>query len=121
MIDYDPVKFIYPKDNVTLVFNDLESKLIECSTTGSVKPNMSWIHVNASPLESDIVKRIFTVDASSPDRPQLYVLQLIMNGLVPYVDAGEYTCVVENEWETVNKSVTIVFELLEGSKMLLSY
>jgi len=105
---------------VTLVFNDLESKLMECSTTGSVKPNMTWIHGNINLLGSDIVKRIFTVDASSPDRPQLYVLQLIMNSLVPYVDAGEYTCVVENEWETVNKSVTIVFELLEG-KMLLSY
>ena len=118
MIDYDPVKFIYPKGNVTLVFNDLESKLIECSTTGSVKPNMTWIHGNINPLGR---KRIFTVDASSPDRPQLYVLQLIMNSLVPYVDAGEYTCVVENEWETVNKSVTIVFKLLEGSKMLLSY
>ena len=52
--------------------------------------------------------------------PLIYVLQLIITSLVPYIDAGEYTCVVENEWETVNKSVNVVFELLKESKLLLS-
>ena len=68
MIDYDPVKFINPKDNVTLVYNNLDSKLIECSTTGSVKPKMSWVqHGSINLLGSDAMKRIHTVDASSSD------------------------------------------------------
>ena len=40
-----------------------------------------------------------------------------MNSLIPYRDIGEYVCVVENEWETVNRSIIISFELLKGSEL----
>ena len=113
IIDYDPVRFIYPKENTTHVFGNFESKIIECRITGSVKPNMSWIHGNIT-SPNDIVKRIYTVNSSIGK--STHILQLIMNSLIPFLDTGEYVCVVENEWETVNRSVSVVFELLKGSK-----
>lgn len=113
IIDYDPVRFIYPKENTTLVFDDLYSKLIECRITGSVKPNMSWVHGNVSSL-NDTMKRIYT--ASSTIGKSTHILQLVMKSSIPFLDTGEYVCVVENEWEVVNRSVTILFELLKKGK-----
>ena len=111
------MRFIYPKENATLVFGNLDSKLIECRITGSVKPNMSWVHGNVS-SPNDIVKRIYT--ASSTIGKSTHILQLVMNSLIPFLDTGDYMCVVENEWEVVNRSVTILFELLKGSKSLVN-
>ena len=113
IIDYDPVRFIYPKENTTLVFDNLDSKLIECRITGSVKPNMGWIHENVT-SPNDVYERVYSVNLSIDK--STHILQLIMNSLIPFLDTGEYVCVVENEWETVNQSVTILFQLLKRSK-----
>ena len=109
------MRFIYPRENATLVFGNLDSKIIECRITGSIKPNMSWVHGNIFP---DKVKRVYT--ASSTIGKSTHILQLVMNSLIPFLDTGDYMCVVENEWEVVNRSVTILFELLKGSKSLVN-
>lgn len=110
------MRIIFPEKNTTIVFDNLDSKLIECKASGSLQPKISWVHGDASNtsvmLGGDIVKRIHVVDVSA------YTLQLYIISPVPYIDAGKYTCVVENEWEVVNRSVTIKFELLRGGKSL---
>lgn len=108
------MRFIYPEENATLVFDNLDAKLIECRTTGSLRPNMSWMHGNDSLLGGDVVKRIHVANASTPP---FYVLQLNMISPVPYLDSGEYVCVVSNEWEVASRSVTVIFELVRGSKL----
>lgn len=119
-IDYDPVRFIYPEKDISLVlvYDNIESKLIECKITGSLQSSMSWYRDNKS-LESDVVKRIHIVDASTDPPP--YVLQLNLISPIPYLDNGKYTCVVENEWEVVSQSVTVSFELLRGGKQQYLY
>ena len=111
------MKFIYPEKNTTLKFNNLGSKLIECRTTGSLLPNMRWVHVSANNSKKivDVVRRVYTVFASTGR--STYVLQLNFVRPIPHIDAGEYVCIVSNEWETVNQSITIAFELLRGSKL----
>lgn len=112
-IDYDPVRFIYPQENTTLIFDNLDSKQIECRTIGSLKPNMSWVHGSSSkPVGNGVVRRVHVVNKSTSTPP--YVLLLGLFSPVPYIDAGDYVCVVENEWEVVNRSITIKFELLSG-------
>ena len=103
------MRFIYPKENTTLVFDNIDSKSVECSTTGSLKPNMTWTHKSFSTPLQDVVNRIHVVNTSA------YIVELNVVRPVPYLDGGEYVCVVKNEWEVVNRSVTIVFELLRGS------
>ena len=113
IIDYEPVRFIYPGEDETLVFTNVESKTVECSTTGSLKPNMTWTHkIFNTPLH-DVDKRIHVVEAFSTTPP--YAVQFNIVSPVPYLDGGEYICIVENEWETVNRSVIVKFELLRGS------
>ena len=109
IIDYDPVRFIYPEEDTTRVFDNDDSKSVECRTTGSLKPNMTWTHKSFSAPLQDVVNRIHVVNTSA------YIVQLNVVSPVPYLDGGEYVCVVKNEWEAVNRSVTIVFELLRGS------
>ena len=103
------MRFIYPEENTTLVFSNVDSKSVECSTTGSLKPNMTWTHKSFSAPLQDVVNRIHVIQTSS------YTVQFSIVRPVPYLDGGEYVCVVKNEWEAVNRSVTIVFELLRGS------
>ena len=115
IIDYDPVRFIYPEGDTTLVFSNVDSKSVECSTTGSLKPNMTWTDASFKPL--DVVVRVHVVEIPTTTPP--YVVQLNIISPVPYLDAGEYVCVVKNEWEVINRSVAIVFELLrEGCKLI---
>ena len=59
IIDYDPVRFIYPEENTTFMFDSLDSKLIECRIIGSAQPNMSWIHGNTITSPS-YVTRVYT-------------------------------------------------------------
>ena len=103
------MRFIYPEEDTTLVFNNDDSKSVECRTTGSLKPNMTWAHKSFSTPLQNVVNRIHVVHLSA------YIVQLNLVRPVPYLDNGEYMCVVKNEWEVVNQSVTIVFELLRGS------
>ena len=115
MVDYDPIRFIYPEENTTIVFNSIDSKSVECITTGSLVPHMTWIHESGNELD-DLVRRVYTVNTSIGTPPYIYKLQLNIISPVPYTDAGEYVCIVRNKWETVNRSISLVFELLRGSK-----
>ena len=107
------MRFIYPGEDKTLMFSNVESKTLKCSTTGSLKPNMTWTHKTFNTPLHDIHKRIHVVEAFSTTPP--YAVQLHIVSPVPYLDDGEYICIVENEWETVNRSVIVKFELLRGS------
>ena len=107
------MRFIYPGEDETLVFTNVESKRVECSTTGSLKPNMTWTHKTFNTRLHNVVKRIYVVEAFSTTPP--YVIQLNIISPVPYLDGGEYICILENEWETVNRSVVVKFELLRES------
>ena len=107
------MRFIYPGENETLVFSDVESKTVECSIKGSMKPNMTWTHKNIDTPLHEVVKRIHIVEAFRT--PPLYAVQLNLVSPVPYLDGGEYICIVENEWEKVNRSVIVKFEFLRES------
>ena len=108
-LDYEPVRFIFPEEeNHTTIIPSLNPKLIECRTTGSLRPNVAWFH-DGKKLESDIVRRLNVVEVSS-DKPP-YVLQLNIFNPVPYIDSGEYMCMVENKWEVVNRSLHIRFDI----------
>ena len=107
------MRFIHPGENETLVFSDVDSKTVECSVIGSVKPNMTWTHkIFNSPLY-DVVKRFHVFESFHTEPP--YTVQLNLVSPVPYLDGGEYICIVENEWEKVNRSVIVKFELLRES------
>jgi len=112
------VRFVYPENDTAVVYDNIESKSIQCKVTGSLQPNMSWYNDDEL-LKSDAVRRIHIVDASTDPPP--YVLQLNLNSPIPYLDNGQYTCVVKNEWEMVNRSVTVSFELLRGRKQKYLY
>ena len=106
-LDYEPVRFIFPaEENSTTIFPSLDPKLIECRTTGSLRPDVTWFH-DGMKLESDIQRRLHIVEVSSDHPP--YVLQLNIFSPVPFFDSGEYVCMVENKWEVVNRSLHIQF------------
>jgi len=68
---------------------------------------MQW-SLNSMKLKSGFVKRINIVEQVEELN---YELQLQFNPPIPNVDAGEYTFTAENEWEKIEKDVTITFDI----------
>ncbi|XP_065882339.1 contactin-6-like isoform X1 [Dysidea avara] len=116
--DYEPVRFIFPaEENSTTIFPSLDPKLIECRTTGSLRPDVTWFH-DGMKLESDIQRRLHIVEVSSDHPP--YVLQLNIFSPVPFFDSGEYVCMVENKWEVVNRSLHIQFYIRNKDHLIIT-
>ena len=103
------MRFIFPaEENTTTTFYSNDPKLIECKTTGSLRPSITWFRDGVR-MESDIVRRLHIVEVLS-NNSSPYVLQLNIFSPVPFVDSGKYVCVVENKWEVVHRSIHIRFD-----------
>ena len=98
-------------NNVTLVYNDTNSILLTCTVPQSKHTELYWIHNNKI-LTSDIVKRVHIPEVIHKDTQ--YELQLQITSPIPKMDAGTYTCVAKNEWETIERQFNIKFNIKNG-------
>ena len=98
-------------NNVTLVYNDTNSKLLTCTILQSNRTALYWIRNNEI-LTSDVVHRLHVPEVIH--KGSQYQLQLIFNSPKPKIDAGTYTCVAKNEWETIERHFNIKFNIKNG-------
>jgi len=69
---------------------------------------MKW-SLNGTKLEAGPVRRVNIVEQVEELN---YELQLQFNPPIPNLDTGKYTFTAENEWEKIEKDVTITFNIV---------